>query len=252
VIRTQDAARRGDELFHRFRTRVGSDYIASGFALGAIIQLVEHRKPQAVLEVGSGIGTITTGVLEARARAGIRAGVQVAVEEIPFCQEQLEANLGEQFDRVVLVARAADLAPDVGPFDLVIIDGGASTDLEPGDRAGWTAADERAEVRAWIGRLAPKAVVLVENERAPQRGHVEAEATRPFVHEHVRPFDASPGFHLYWFDPSPQRRLGVALRERVRRLWFPRGIRLARRGYHRLTGRYLPERETVAIGDGQA
>ena len=169
---------------------------------------------------------------------------------MPFCLEQLEENIGDGLDQVLVVARAADVPAEVGPFDLVIIDGGASTDLEPTARHTWTIEDERAEIRAWIGRLAPGALVIVENDRASQRRCIEAEATRPYVHEHVRPFDASPGLHYFWFDPSPVRRISVAVCQRLRAIWFPRGIRLVRFAYYRASGRVMPGRDTVATGDG--
>jgi len=247
IVRRRSRAA-GNELHGRFRPRPGSDYVASGFALAAIIELVERRRPASVLEVGAGIGTLTTAVVEASARAG-RVGSHVAVEEIDFCLEQLQANLGAQLDGVDVVPRAAEAPEGLAPYDLVIIDGGATTDLLPADQHRWTAADERGEVAAWMAHLAPGALVLVENERAPQRAHVEAEATRPYAHEHVRPFDAGPGYHLYHFDPSPTTRLGVRAREALRALWFPRGIRLLRRAHVRVLRRPVPERRAVAPGD---
>jgi hypothetical protein len=248
VIHPRSAARAGTALHWRFRPLPGSDYVASGFALGAIIHLVERRRPASILEVGAGIGTLTTAIAESADRVGLH-GSHVAIEEIDFCLEQLAANLGDRLDRIVVLPRSADLPDDVAPFDLVVIDGGATTDLLPEDRHRWTADDERAEVRAWIGRLAPGAVVLVENERAPQRRWIEAEATRPYVHEQVRPYDGSPGYHLYWFDAGPRTRALVALKDRLRALWFPRGVRLLRRAHHRLTGRVGPDRAAVAPGD---
>ena len=51
-------ARRGEDLFRRFRDRPGSGFIASGFALGHIEHAVASRRPRTILEVGAGIGTI--------------------------------------------------------------------------------------------------------------------------------------------------------------------------------------------------
>ncbi len=249
MIRRRSSARAGDAFHWRFRPLPGSDYVASGFALGLVVELLERRRPRSILEVGAGIGTLTATVAETLDRLGERSTRHVAVEEIPFCLDQLAANLGDRLDRVVVVPFAAEAPPDVPAFDLVVIDGGATTDLLPEDRHRWTAADERAEVACWMARLAPGALVVVENERLAQRSHIEAEATRAYVHEQVRPLDGTPGAHLYWFDPSPRRRADVAVREAARSLWFPRGVRLRRRIRRRLTGSAGPERAAVAPGD---
>jgi hypothetical protein len=250
VIIRRRAARAGNEVHWRFRPLPGSNFVASGFALGAVIDLVERRRPGSILEVGAGIGTLTTTIAEAAERGGL-APTQIAIEEIEFCLDQLRTNLGPLTERIQIVRRAVDIGPDVAPFDLVVIDGGATTDLLPEDRAGWTAADERAEVASWIGRLAPGAIVMVENERAAQRGHIEAEATRPFLHEHVRPIDGSPGFHLYRFDAGPAVRLAARGRDIVRSAWFPRGVRLLRRVHLLVLRRYGPDRAAVAPGDDE-
>ncbi len=203
---TSAAERRGIAVFERFVPRPGSGYIASGFALGRIIDLVERRRPERILEVGSGIGTITSAVLEARDRTGV-GGLHVAVEDVPFCLEQFAANLGPRAADVVVVPRAADVAAAVGPvtFDLVIVDGGDPDDLAPEERHTFTAADRAAEVGAWVALVAPRGLVLVENTRIAQRRELEAQAGRPFVHEHLRPADDTPGVHLYWFEPSAGR-----------------------------------------------
>lgn len=239
----------GIEVYDRFVVRPGSGYIASGFALGHIIALVERRRPERVLEVGSGIGTITTAVLEARDRSGA-PGLHVAVEDVPFCVEQFAANLGPRAEEVVLVPRAAAVVDAVGPveFDLVIVDGGDTSDLAPEEQHTFTSADMAAEVGAWLELVAPGGVVLVENIRIRQRTELEAQTRRSFVHEHVRPVDATPGLHLYWFEPTPARRVRAALRAVANRVWFPFGLKVVRKVYWRLTGRRLPTRRAVASG----
>jgi hypothetical protein len=247
VIRSRSAARAGDAVHWRFRPKPGSGYIASGFALGAVIHHVERHRPASILEVGAGIGTLTAAVAEAADRANLACS-HVAVEDIPFCLEQLAANLGHRLDGVVVIPHAADLPAEVPPFDLVVIDGGSTDDLLPEDRHRWTDDDERAEVGAWIDRLAPGAFVIVENERPRQRRWIEGAARRPFVHEHIRPYDGSPGFHRYRFDPGPAHRVGAALAGRLRALWFPWGVRVMRLAHARLTGRIGPDRAAVARG----
>lgn len=236
-------------MFDRFVVRPGSGYIASGFALGHVIALVERRRPERILEIGSGIGTITTAVREARDRVGA-SGLHVAVEDVPFCLDQFAVNLGHRADEVEVVPRAADIVAALGPvaFDLVIVDGGDPDDLAPDERHTFTADDRAAAVGAWPALLAPRGVVLVENTRTAQRQELETQTHRRYVHEHVRPPDATPGLHLYWFEPSPLRRARVAVRAVVNRVWFPTGLKVARKVHRRVTGRPLPSRRAVASG----
>lgn len=245
----RSAEQRGIAVFDRFVPRPGSGYIASGFALGRIMAMVEQRRPERILEVGSGIGTITSAVQEARDRSG-SGGLHVAVEDVPFCLEQFAANLGTRAEDVVVVPRAADIVAAVGPvaFDLVIVDGGDTPDLVPEEQHTFTSDDMAAEVGAWLALVAPHGAVLVENTRAAQRGALESQTRRAFVHEHVRPVDNTPGLHLYWFEPSPFRRVAVAVRTLANRLWFPTGLKVARRLHRRVTGRPMPSRRAVASG----
>lgn len=241
--------RRGDAVHRRFRTRPGSDFVASGFALGALDHLVRSTRPTVVLEIGAGIGAITALLADA-ADAEVPHQVHVAVESEPFCLDQLARNLGPRLERIEVVERARDLPDRLLRIDLVVLDGGSQEDLAPEHQHEWTADDERAEVRAWLPRLAPGGMVFVENRRDRQRSFVEAEATRPFVREHVRPWDGGPGYFLYRFDPTPVVRARARIAGAIRRMWFPRGVRLERRIYVRLHRRPRPPRDTVAPGVG--
>lgn len=238
----------GDARHLRYRSRPGSNFIASGFALDAIGRLVSDLRPRVVLEVGSGIGTLTEELLDAPAGA---IGTQIAVEADAFCLDQLAANIGERLDGVLVVASAADVPAEVGPYNLVIVDGSSVDDLAPEDRDRWTVDQERAEVAAWASRLAPRAVVIVENERPRQRDHLESLVSRPFLHEHIRPLDATPGFHRYRFDPTPVEVRKAQIRDLGRSRWFPGGVRLLRRVHMRLLGRELSVRAAVAPGESE-
>lgn len=240
----------GDAVFDQFRPRPGSDFIASGFALAAIAALVERRTPTSILEIGSGIGTITVAILDAQDRVGASDGSYVGVEDVPFCLEQLDANLGARRDRVTFVPTAAAAPPGAGPFDLVVVDGGAQSDLMAEERHRFTVEAEIDGVRAWLPHIAPGAVVVFENVRARQRRVLEEEVGRPFVHEHLRPLDGSPGMHLYWFEPPVATRALAPVREGARALWFGRGLPLARLAYGRFLKRPFPRRNTVAPGEG--
>jgi hypothetical protein len=250
VITSRVRRRAGDAVHFRFRDRVGSEFVASGFALGQIQQLIEGRQPRIVVEMGSGIGALTSAIADALQHTGSPA-TQVAIEDEPFCLEQLAVNLGDRYGRLSVFGHVADLPDSLGAVDLVVVDGGATTDLLPGDRHRWTEEDERREMQEVVDRLAAKAVVVFENQRDRQRAHLEALAPPRWVHEQVRPFDATPGYHVYWFDPTPARRLVASLCNGLRGLWFPAGIRKVRWLYWRVQGEFLPTRSAVAPGGGE-
>ncbi|MGN6693292.1 MAG: hypothetical protein ACTHN0_03875 [Aquihabitans sp.] len=249
MISRRAARRTGDGQFERFRPRPGSNYIASGFALARFIELVEAHRPRAILEVGAGIGAITDTVLAARERAGCADGLYVAVEDIPFCLEQLASNLGPRMDQVTVVPRASAIPPELGPFDLVIVDGAATEDLFPEDRHLFPPSAQDDEVRAWVPRIAPGGIVAVENVRRRQREVLEQEARRPFVHEHLRPLDDSPGVHLYRFEPDGLLKAVAGTRNAVRPVWFDHGLPLAKKVFGKVLHRPFPGRSAVAPGD---
>ena len=120
----------------------------------------------------------------------------------------------------------------------MIVDGGATGDLLPEDQHRRTAQDERRSGRGCPARARRPRVRGEPADR--QRGFLEAEATRPFVHEHVRPLDGRPGYHLYWFDPSGTLRALAPVRYTIHPLWFDRGLPLTKKVYARLLHRSFP------------
>lgn len=248
MSRATAAEARGVAVFDRFAPRPGSGYIASGYALGLIDRAVEERRPERVLEIGSGIGTITTLVLEAGDRCGRPVRQHVAVEDVAFCLEQFAENLGPRAAEVELVDRARDLDAGHGPFDLVIVDGGHTDDLLPELRHTFDAAAVEAEVAAWVPRLAPGALVVFENERTDQQAAFRRHVGRPWAYERRRPWDGTPGAHLYHLEPTVAVRLEAWARRQVDRAWHPHGLRTLRRLRARLGRPPRSVRRAVAPG----
>lgn len=247
---TARRASRGAAVHRRFADRPGAGYLASGYALDGLDRWVGRRRPARVLEVGAGIGTTTAVLIEALDRARVPLGDidqprHVAVERVPFCLDQMAANLGGDRDRVVVRDWPAEVPP--GPYDLVCIDG---LDPHDGDPDVTRERSDLETARA-VSDLARRAVVIVENKRDRQRAVVEASSRPGWVSAWIRPWDGTPGYHLYLFDPTVGERVGLSIRRAADRLWHPRGIRIVRHLVIRVTGRELRTRPDVASGEDQ-
>ena len=95
----------------------------------------------------------------------------------------------------------------------------------------------------------PGGIVVVENVRLRQREVLEADVGRPFVHEHLRPLDNTPGVHVYRFEPSGTVKAVARSATRLRPLWFDHALPLTKRVYGKLLHRNFPRRSAVAPGD---
>jgi predicted O-methyltransferase YrrM len=79
-------------VHRRFASRLGAKHIATRRALVCLSTVVRKHQPKAVLEFGTGIGTITYLLLSASPELNV-----VGVEADPFCLEQLERNIPQEF-----------------------------------------------------------------------------------------------------------------------------------------------------------
>jgi len=178
---------------------------------------VSRYQPARILEIGAGIGTLTAAIL---ATAPVDASI-VSVEDNDFCLSALRANLGDQFNRILVVSSVADVS---GQFDLVIVDGHQIMDVTK--------------------LVAPSGFVFVEGDRPLQRGLLD-RAGRPYAVKHVRtvrmmsaddPWEHAAweryqgGYWLTRYEPSPSDRRTfkasdwwnsriIGSRRRVRRLF---------------------------------
>jgi protein-L-isoaspartate O-methyltransferase len=104
-------------VHRRFASRPGGKHIATWRALICLAALVRKDQPTAVLEFGTGIGTITYLLLSVSAKLNV-----VGVEDSPFCIEQLQRNIPEEFKaRLTVVSKNG--VPGDRRFDLIVIDG---------------------------------------------------------------------------------------------------------------------------------
>lgn len=234
----------GTQVHRRFAGLPGGDYVASGFALDGIQRWVRRRRPRRVLELGPGIGATTAALIESLDRSGARlegggGPRHVAVERSGYCLDHLAENLGADRAKVTVVEWVSDAPP--GPYDLVVVDGIGPADGDP----EVTAERSAAETAAAVSDLGHRAVVIVENDRSHQRRAIEAAGRGPWVTAHIRPWDGTPGYHLYLYDPTPVERTLCGVRRVGDRLWHPHGIRSVRRLVKRILGRELRVRSDV-------
>jgi protein-L-isoaspartate O-methyltransferase len=233
----------GTQVHNRFASFEGASGIASSYALAGMASWILKRKPTRVLEVGAGIGTSTDAITRALDAAGSTGVVHVAVERIPYCVDKLRENIGARLDAVTVVDWPSDAPETSFPHDLVVIDGlgpQAATHLFPAERL-------EAETAFCVEHLAARAVIIVENQRAAQRRTIEANARPGWAYAHYQPWDRSPGYHLYLFDPTPLEKARLAARQAWNKVWTPGAAKLARRVYRKVTG-HRPQRSLAATG----
>ncbi len=187
---------RATSIYNRFRSLPGSEHIASRYAICGLIRICRHKKPKRILEIGTGIGTLTHTLIEILSCMH-PAGFQLtSIEKNEFCLGQLRNNLREHLSQFQLYPDIADVPGDFG-FDLVVADGGSQKD----DR--------------YFLRLSRGAVIFVEGDRSIQRGTIKrAAGPRRFLEAEARTLkttqdDSRPegGYSLIWLEPSIRDRV---------------------------------------------
>jgi predicted O-methyltransferase YrrM len=142
-----------DAIYSEFKEKPGSDHIASANAINTLMWVVERWRPKQVLEVGSGIGTLTRLLLD---RLPPDASL-TCVEGHDFCVAQFQINVGLGDSRMELVSTYEDV-PAATYFDLIVVDGGSPEDF--------------------VALLGQGGVVFVEGDRSRQRELIEHASRR--------------------------------------------------------------------------
>ena len=106
-------------IHRQFKRKPGSGRIASQVSLYHLSRLISLRKPKVVLEVGSGIGTVSQLVLAHPAKVQ----ALLSIEQEPFCRASLSKNLTvQEWQKWVLFHSLSELPKNLR-FDLIIFDG---------------------------------------------------------------------------------------------------------------------------------
>jgi hypothetical protein len=212
VLDTHAVDPRAEAIFQRFRVHPDARAIASPCAIDGVMRAIERYKPQRILEVGAGIGTLTAAILEA---AGPDVFI-VTAEDNEHCREVLCENLGEDMKRATLVESAAQVDE---VFDLVVVDGEQIDDI--------------------LRVVAPGGVLIVEGDRDFQRQQF-VSTDRPYCEQHVRtlrlmaaddPWSHASveryqgGYFLFRFEPTLSERRQFA----IVHYWYNTTIKWRRR-----------------------
>ena len=137
-----------EEIHEKYAKQIGSDQIATKLALSLISKHIELTIPESVLEIGSGIGTITDLLIQQLPTSDI-----FCYEVNSFCLEQLKKNISSP--RIILIDKLSELQNINCHIDFIIID-----DL----------IDKRTTFEL-IRQTTPQSV-FIEGHRRMQRLHV--------------------------------------------------------------------------------
>jgi hypothetical protein len=198
-------SRDAEAIFRRVRVLPGARHIASPHAIEGLLRLIDQQRPRRILEIGAGIGTLTSAIGRA-ARTGTEV---VTVEDVPYCEEQLALNLGDLLDLIELRDSLDELA---GVFELVVVDGHQLINV--------------------LRYVSPRGYVFVEGDRWEQRDAL-ATTSRPYCVAHYRslrlrapddpwsvPERYHSGYWIYAFEPSLDTRARFIAAD----LWHNRAI----------------------------
>jgi len=182
----------------------GNVGIASECSIRGIIEVIAHKKPNCILELGSGIGTMTYAVLKTCGHFRSSAGFPefYTIENHPFCLSQMAINLQEFEGRYHVLNSALPLRESGMEFDFIIVDGGGD---HPSDMGGMSLE----------GLVGEGAVVMFEGSRKAQRDQL----VQLYAHRHIEYFKLFPvglelcsedgtitarnkACHLYIFEPE--------------------------------------------------
>ena len=141
-------------IYNYFKSKLGSEHIAKPPTIEAIINICAEESPKTVLELGAGIGTLTYTIL-----FNSTAHIDT-YEGTPFCIDQLKKNLkGLEYN---LITDYRQLPPHKD-YDLIIVDGGAGSDLDTGYMRA---------IFLFLQSLDSVKIIYVEGRRMGQRAFI--------------------------------------------------------------------------------
>lgn len=128
------------QIWKLFKAKPGSQHIASITAISALKNWLKVEKPLNVLEIGSGIGTLTYTIIKSLDSIPSKAKYTlICVEDNEYCRNELRTNLSNYADRFIVIRNISELPVDANDFAFVITDGGSHQDASLFSRLGASA-----------------------------------------------------------------------------------------------------------------
>ena len=177
------------DIFCRYRALPGSDECATEFAIAALMRWVSVIRPKKVLELGVGIGTLSTAILLAGPPQ-----VLAVVEREAWCREEWNRNVPVDGTWTTVdgtkttLFRLADWPAKPFPADLLVVD-------------DWLPV-RYSLVEPCVGR---RALVFLEGNRVIERAIIREglrTAGRRVAILNRRPWNRSKGFWLMQADAT--------------------------------------------------
>jgi hypothetical protein len=106
-----------NKKYLEFSNYEGSQHIASEFAIYKIITLIAKFEIRSILEVGLGIGSIASSILDYDSSINYKG-----TEANAFCLRSLSNNLKEKYD-IIDIVPSLDVVMIDKKIDLIIVDG---------------------------------------------------------------------------------------------------------------------------------
>ena len=141
------------QTYEKFRKYEGADQIATRRALEILGSLILEKRPKNIVEIGSGIGTITYFTFMIT-KTIYEIGEYIAYEKVLWCQEKFRENIVEKVSK-----SRVKLISDFKNFDLtnstqlIIID----------DKI------DSSDYQVILSKASPNFDIFIEGHRFPQR-----------------------------------------------------------------------------------
>ncbi len=215
--------RESEKIWQLFISRPGAIVddligIASENAINGLIETIRHYEPRRILEIGSGIGTLTYTVLTTIHSLNIQRSddfIFFAVENHPFCVNQLEENLADFQDEYYIASSMDEIGSTNVKYDLIIVDGGGDLGNDMG-------------VMVFKDMLASRGVIFIEGSRLFQRNLI-SQWYGLRDHTYVKIYSdkvyitydgqsvKNKAYHVFAFEPSLSERVRLMARATYRR-----------------------------------
>lgn len=206
IIQSMNNKETATQCYKHFSKKEGNQHIAGQFALEKILDIIDVNKPNRILEVGLGIGSISYTILSIKDRFNPNLTYH-GTEANDFCLNALKQNLSDFSDSIEIYKNLEALNSTI-KYDFVIIDG----------------SDESIEQIKDI--ISPNGVIFIEGGRANQTEKMKSTFPRhkytacisDYRNPSYGPFSSSiwsGGGQLIYIDPTSKQLLHF-LKERLK------------------------------------